>query len=114
MRIYIATPINGRNERSFEDKYREAEKRVDALRNVLRTDPRFWSHSFVSSIEINAPGSQTEAMAMGKCIAAVLECDAVYLDHGWQDSKGCNAEYQTAKIYGKKIIEHDKLNNYEG
>lgn len=94
MKIYLCTPINGRNECSFEDKYREAEKRIDALRNVLRADLRFWIHSVVSSIEINPPGSQTEAMAMGKCIAAVMECDAIYLDHGWQESKGCSVEYR--------------------
>lgn len=36
-------------------------------------------------------------------------CDAIYLDHAWQSSKGCNLEYRAAKIYDKEIFEHDKL-----
>ena len=41
---------------------------------------------------------------MGKDIEALLECDAVYFCKGWQDSKGCMAEFEVARIYGKEII----------
>jgi hypothetical protein len=41
---------------------------------------------------------------MGRDIQALLECDAVYFCRGWQDSKGCQAEYEVAKIYGKKMV----------
>lgn len=41
---------------------------------------------------------------MGKDIEALLECDAVYFCKGWQNSKGCMAEFEVAKIYGKEII----------
>ena len=47
--------------------------------------------------------------AMSRCIYHVLTSDAIYLDHGWTASKGCNLEYRAAKIYGKQIFEHDKL-----
>ena len=46
---------------------------------------------------------------MGDCIKLVLTCDAIMLDHGWLQSKGCNLEYRAAKIYGKEIFEFDKL-----
>ena len=41
---------------------------------------------------------------MAKSIELLLECDAIYLCKGWKKSKGCRAEYEVAKIYGKKII----------
>lgn len=41
---------------------------------------------------------------MGKDIQALLECDAVMFLQGWHDSKGCLAEFEVAKIYGKKLI----------
>ena len=114
MKIYICTPVNGRkSERTFEDKYRAAEQRVAALKEVLRSDERFWGAGYLSSFDVNALGSCTEEVAMGRCVCAVMESDAIYLDHGWQGSKGCSVEYQVAKIYGKTVIEHDKLCNYE-
>ena len=50
----------------------------------------------------------TEEKAMSRCIYLVLTSDAIYLDHGWTASKGCNLEYLTAKIYGKQIFEHSE------
>ena len=41
---------------------------------------------------------------MGKDIEALLECDAIYLCEGWQNSKGCMAEFEVARIYGKEIM----------
>ena len=39
-----------------------------------------------------------------KDIEALLECDAIYLCEGWQNSKGCMAEFEVARIYGKEIM----------
>ena len=33
-----------------------------------------------------------------------MECDAIYLCEGWQNSKGCMAEFEVARIYGKEIM----------
>lgn len=48
--------------------------------------------------------NETEERAMSRCIYYVLTSDAIYLDHGWTASKGCNLEYQAARIYGKQIF----------
>lgn len=42
--------------------------------------------------------------AMGKCIEALLECDAIYMCKNWQSSHGCRAELQTAIIYEKEVV----------
>ena len=44
------------------------------------------------------------AECMGKDIAELLKCDAVYFCHGWEKSNGCLLEFAAAKLYNKKII----------
>lgn len=109
MKLYIATPINARPEQGFRNKYKAAQKRVRELKEIIKTDHRFYGYSFVSSFDVNKSQNISEAIAMGNCIQAVIECDAIYLDHAWQSSKGCNLEYRAAKIYDKEIYEYDKL-----
>ena len=100
MKLYIATPINARPEQGFRNKYQAARKRVRELKEIIKTDHRFYGYSFISSFDVNPAANTSEAIAMGS---------AIYLDHAWQSSKGCNLEYRTAKIYDKEIYEHDNL-----
>jgi len=44
------------------------------------------------------------AECMGKDIAELLKCDAVYFCTGWEKSNGCLLEFAAAKLYNKKII----------
>ena len=107
MILYIATPINARKEATMKDKLRAAKHRVALLREMLSDDPRFEEYAFRSTF--NLPEQSDEDVALSQCVCAVLRADAIYLDHGWQGSKGCNLEYRAALIYGKKIFEHDKM-----
>ena len=43
-----------------------------------------------------------EPQIMGKCVRRVMECDMVFLDEGWKESKGCVVEFCAADTYGKK------------
>lgn len=109
-RVYIATPINGRHDgRDFKEKLAFAKHRVDVLKQVLSDEPAFKECEFVSTFDIHNGTMPSEAKAMGDCITLVLSCDAIYLDHGWLQSRGCNLEYRAAKIYGLEIYDHDKL-----
>ena len=109
MKLYIATPINARPEQGFRNKYQAARKRVKALKDIISSDHRFYGYSFVSSSAVNKSQNVSEAIVLGNCIQAVIECDAIYLDNAWKSSKGCNLEYRAAKIYDKEIYEHEKL-----
>ncbi len=108
MRIYISTPINARKEKTFQLKYIAARHRCNALVDMLKTEDTYADDTFVIPHDVTELGND-EPTALGNCIKAVLECDAIYLDHGWETSRGCNLEYRTAKIYGKLIFEHDKM-----
>ena len=109
-KMYIATPINARKEPDFREKYLAAKHRVEFLKEIIRSDERFPRDiELISSFDINPLGAYAESQAMGRCVTEVIESDAIYLDHAWQSSNGCNLEYRTAKIYDKEIYEHDKL-----
>lgn len=108
MRIYVATPINARHEKTFEEKREMAAHRCELLKKMLREE--FAGAEIITPFDVNpidVPIEENEAI--GKCVAAVLTCNAIYLDHAWQSSKGCNLEYRAAKIYGLIIYEYDNM-----
>lgn len=107
MKLYIATPINARKEKTMQEKLRAARHRVELLKELLSEDERFYGYVLHSTFSL--PSQEDENVALAQCVCAVLRADAIYLDHGWQGSKGCNLEYRAAKIYGKTIYEHDKM-----
>ncbi len=103
MKLYIATPINARQEPTMREKLVAAKHRVEMLKEILADDVRFKNYELISTFDFNDM-YETEEKAMSRCIYHVLTSDAIYLDHGWTASKGCNLEYLTAKIYGKQIF----------
>ena len=109
MRLYIATPINARREPTIREKFLSARHRVEMLKEILADDDQFKDYEPTSTFDFNNMYDADEEKAISRCIYQVLTSDAIYLDHGWTASKGCNLEYRAAKIYGKQIFEHDKL-----
>ena len=106
MKLYIATPISARQEQTMRDKLVAAKHRVEMLKESLADDVRFKNYELISTFDFNNMYDADEEKAMSRCIYHVLTSHPIYLDHGWTVSKGCNLEYLTAKIYGKRIFEH--------
>ena len=105
MNIYISTPINGRKEPTMEEKRQAAKKRVEAL-SLLVSNLTQEEDRIISTFDLNEEGC-SESEAMAKCVAAVIEADAIVMDSGWKSSKGCTVEFYTAKTYGKVIFYHE-------
>lgn len=102
MKIYLATPVNGRKEKTLEAKQHAALKRIEEMKVYLRN--RFQGASFKSSFDFVDPGEEIdESVIMGHCICTVMECDMIVLDDGWENSKGCTVERFVAMQYGKKV-----------
>jgi hypothetical protein len=92
-KIYISIPITGKDidlvkTKSLFAKFRLQSKEVECITPFDICDEKDKSYSYY----------------MGKDIECLLECDAIYMCKGWQDSKGCMAEFEVARIYGKEII----------
>lgn len=91
-KVYISLPITGHeNLAKLRAEVRQKELRQKGFDPVIPFD---------ASPDSNA----SYAEHLGKDIQALLECDAVYFCRGWQDSKGCQTEYEVAKIYGKQMV----------
>lgn len=107
MKLYIATPINARQEPTMREKLVAAKRRVEMLKAIIANDIRFKDYDLISTFDFNDM-NDTEEKAMSRCIYHVLTSDAIFLDLGWITSQGCTLEYLTAKIYGKQIFVNSK------
>lgn len=108
LRIYVATPVNGRKERTYEEKRKQAYLRCVYLRTVIRDE--FPNAEVVTSFDVCPIDEQIEeSTAMGRCVSLVMTCDAIWMDGHWNESKGCRLEHRTAELYGLCIMNHGTL-----
>ena len=106
MKVYLSLPISGQ---PTKERMAYAEQVKQELECTYRRD---WGYSkFGDKLNIITPFDVNEnedkdsyARKMGNDIEALLECDAIYLCEGWQNSKGCMAEFEVARIYNKQIL----------
>ena len=101
-RIYLSLPMKNTG---FTTK--ERMKYADEVRRllVLRYGARNETVIVITPFDVNEnEDKDSYARKMGNDIEALLECDAIYLCEGWQNSKGCMAEFEMARVYGKEII----------
>lgn len=104
-RIYVSLPISGcpinqRKEYAYRVK-RELECGHYAGWGYFKDEDET---QIVTPFDVCPEPDKPYSYYMGKDIEALLECDAIYLCEGWQNSKGCMAEFEVARIYGKEII----------
>lgn len=93
MKVYISIPITGHPIKEVREKVNEVKQKI-----VGR------GHEPVSPLDLHGEEEKTYSQYIGKDIEALIECDAVFLCSGWQESKGCSLEYHAARIYGKIIM----------
>lgn len=92
-KCYISIPITG-----FDvEKQREKAE-------LLKQDFEEIGYDVITPFDVCPEKDKPLSYYMGKDITALLDCDAIYLADGWKQSKGCQLEYYTAKIYGKKML----------
>ena len=102
MKIYLATPVNGRKEKTMRDKQHAALKRIEEMKSYLRG--KFVGANFMSVFDYVEPDViLSEPCIMGHCVQLVMECDMIVLDDGWENSSGCTVERFVAMQYGKKV-----------
>ena len=115
MKIYIATPVNARREATLEEKRKAALRRVCEIAEKMKwhyPSAKFYSSFDYDITPLNIELTKkmygcdmpSEPVIMGRCVQRVMECDAIFMDWGYEHSKGCTVEHTTALTYGKKII----------
>lgn len=110
MKIYLATPVNGRKEKTYATKHSGALKRIQEMAKYIRT--QFPDVEFMSSFDIHSVRRMIrypeypkplESEVMGECVRMVMEADMIVLDDGWECSQGCTVERFVAMQYGKQV-----------
>ncbi len=112
MKVYVATPVNGRPGNDISDKRILASRRIKQMVEKMRE--RFPDGTeFVSSFDVAPLGRPfgSEAEIMGGCIRLVMESDLVVFDRDFiRPSRGMRVEVFTAETYGIKAVPfHDVL-----
>ena len=101
-RIYISIPISGHDIEEVKAKAIDIIERL--LWDVFELKKGRNRPDIITPFDVCPEPDKQYSYYMGKDIEALLECDAIYLCEGWQNSKGCIAEFEMARIYGKEII----------
>ena len=101
-RIYISIPISGHDLKEVKEKARVV--RVRLLYDVFGLKKGCHRPDVITPFDVCPETDKPYSYYMGKDIEALLECDAIYLCEGWQNSKGCMAEFEVARIYNKQIL----------
>ena len=101
-RIYISIPISGHDLERVKEKARDIIERL--LWDVFELKKGRNRPDVITLFDVCPEPDKPYSYYMGKDIEALLECDAIFLCEGWQNSKGCMAEFEVARIYGKKIM----------
>ena len=101
-RIYISIPISGHDIEEVKAKAIDISGRL--LWDVFELKKGRNRPDIITPFDVCHEPDKPYSYYMGKDIEALLECDAIFLCEGWQNSKGCMAEFEVARIYGKKIM----------
>lgn len=92
-KIYVSIPITGEN---YNDQRNHA--------FIVATNLAQKGYEVITPFDIVSDCTTPYDKAMGKCIEKLLQCDVIYMCIGWEKSKGCKAELQTALVYGLEVI----------
>lgn len=90
-KIYISGAIT--NNPNYKFQFKKKYEELDGAYTVL------------SPLMINAPLSWKDYMHID--LAMIKICDAIYMLHGWEESKGARIEHCFAQILGLEIIYED-------
>ena len=93
MKVYVSIPITGKD-------YDEQVKHAVEVKAALSND----GHDAITPFDVVKSPETPYNESMGKCIEALLGCEAIYLCEHWATSRGCCAEYQVARVYGKVVM----------
>lgn len=110
-KVYVSLPI-AIAEDSVYKRYMQSIHEIgliDELKNYEICSP-ININDFIEG-GIKEPREHRYSWYIGQDIERLLECDAIYMSHGWPSSKGCNAELEVAKVYGIPVYYADDINH---
>ena len=98
MKVMISQPMRGKT----EEQIREERKAIIEKFNNMHIE-------VINTIFTDEPPKDCNVAVyyLGKSISAMKDIDAIYMDDGWREARGCRIEHQVAREYGIKILYND-------
>ena len=98
MKVMISQPMRGKT----EEQIREERKAIIEKFNNMHIE-------VIDTIFTDEPPKDCNVAVyyLGKSISAMKDIDAIYMDDGWREARGCRIEHQVAQEYGIKILYND-------
>ena len=94
MKVFISQKMGGKLSKEIEEARSRATKEIKAM---YGEDTEIIDTFFKDS-------DRTPLELLGESIKLMSDADLVVFIYDWQEGRGCLIEYETAKLYGKKII----------
>ena len=93
MKIYISIPISGYDEN-------EVRQHADLVKASLSRA----GHTPINPFDIYAGKNPTYADYLCADLRALADCDAIFMCHAWQFSRGCRIERTFAEEFGLHVM----------
>ena len=87
-KLYVSLPITGRD-------YDDVCRRCEAAERMYGGE---WT--VITPVNVCRGLSGPYGLFLGRCVEALLECDAAVFLDGWTDSRGCRTENFICETYG--------------
>jgi hypothetical protein len=112
MKVYISGPIKDKEDLN-RFNFSQAEDFIRRINGFNPINPHILGKE-LDGIHFDTPDELYSAY-MKIDIRVLLDCDMIYMLHGWEESKGAKLEYHIAKMIGLIIkYEGDKINDQAG
>lgn len=95
--IFVSVGMRGRTNEEVELDLKRAK---DEICKLFGDDVEI-----IDNWNCQGPDDAGRLWYLGEAIKKLGDCDICYFIKGWQNHKGCVAEYEICKIYGIEIIE---------
>lgn len=92
-KVFISQPMNGRTAKEIKDE------RAAVLAKLKNEKLRGYILVEINSFNENALDNSNPIEELGRCVSLMAEADAVVFCNAWEDSRGCNVEYEVAMQY---------------
>lgn len=93
MKVYISLPISGRD---IDEARQQADRAAAQLSRM--------GHRPVNPFNIYAGKNPTYADHLCSDLRALIDCDAIMLCEGWEESRGCRIEAKVAVEFGLEML----------
>lgn len=102
LRVFISQPMSGKTSE-------EIRAVRDGAKILLCRFYHDYFLEFIESFNPSALGDDKPIEELGKCISLMQNADIIYFAKGYEESRGCAVEFETASKYGKRILRWSDL-----